>query len=561
MANNIPIKENILPVSSTIPTGVGGNLLGAISPDLQSTAVPDDGFFLKSTIGMGSNTSSLPRTYTNQQLYDNRRFDMFNPLKTENEYAYGQSNADKAANGLLKGLNIAATTFAGSFGMVYGLAKSPFTGRFADVWDNEVMRGLDDWNEKVDNEILPNYYTDAEKDADWYSPTNWWKTNFLFDKLIKNSGFAVGAMFSGNVANAALIGTGRALGSLAATGASITEASQAFKAITPLLRNTARAFSAGKNVEAAAVLESRIKSIADLTEKSSKLGELAKQTTMFSEVGDVGRRTAIALYSSAGEASFEALQTAKQYRNTLIDNYKEANNGQEPTGEDLKKINEFSESVGKTSFFGNIALLSATEYIQLPYLMGSSYRSAKQAANNLATKNVVLKEGKYVAEEAGKLATAARVGKYVFDPKESAQEVGQYALQVGTQNYYNKAYQGKDADAWVDGFLYGFNDKEKGAFYSKEGGESFVLGGITGGLMQTKRNIQETSQVKRNTQSFLNELNNAPDFKKAFQDRLNSVNRGVILQQEQEEVDGRVGQDREPDHPGSQWRWWWASGD
>ena len=35
--------------------------------------------------------------------------------------------------------------------------------------------------------------------------------------------------------------------------------------LAPLLRNTARAFSAGKNIEAAAILEGEISSIADLT--------------------------------------------------------------------------------------------------------------------------------------------------------------------------------------------------------------------------------------------------------------------------------------------------------
>ncbi|MFN9952815.1 MAG: hypothetical protein ACK55I_06925, partial [bacterium] len=147
------------------------------------------------------------------------------------------------------------------------------------------------------------------------------------------------------------------------------------------------------------------------------------------------------------------------------------------TGAALDKINELSESVGKASFFGNLALLSATEYIQLPYLIGSTYKSSKQAANSLLTKadDVVLKEGKWVAKETtsnfAKIWDKARVGRYVFDPKEAGQEIGQYALQVGTQNYFNKAYQGQDAQAWVDGFLYGFVGRDeqgegKGAFVS-----------------------------------------------------------------------------------------------
>ena len=60
-------------------------------------------------------------------------------------------------------------------------------------------------------------------------------------------------------------------------------------------------------------------------------------------------------------------------------------------------------------------------------------------------------------------------------PKEAAQEGLQYQLQVGVQNYYNKAYQTKSADAWVDGFMYGLNGvkegKPVGLLNTKEGAE------------------------------------------------------------------------------------------
>lgn len=505
----------------------------------------------ESFFGKGPIVTSLAPTVSAKELYDNRRYATYSPdiVDIENQKAYGQSNWDKAANGLLKGVNLVGTTVAGGFGMLYGLAKSPFTGRLADIWDNNIMRDLDAWNNKVDQEYLPNYYTNVEKNAKWYSPDNWWKTNFLFDKLIKNSGFAVGAMVSGNIANAGLKVAGAMVGEAASTLAATTaaETSQAFKLFTPLLRNTSRAFSAGKNIEAAAVLEREISSIADLTAKSSRIGEIAKQANFFANINDVGRRTAIAAYSSAGEASFEALQTATEYRNTLIEKYKNENNGMEPTGAALDKINEFSESVGKASFFGNLALLSATEYVQLPYLIGSTYKSSKQAANSLLGKadDVVLKEGKWIAKEStsnfAKIWDKAKVGRYVFDPKEAGQELGQFALQVGTQNYFNKAYQGQDAQAWVDGFLYGFVGRDeqgegKGALVSKEGMESLVLGGITGGLMQSVGQFKESRAVSQNTQSLLSSLNDAPTFKQAFKERLDAVNRGVVLQQQQQDA-------------------------
>ncbi len=486
---------------------------------------------------------------TNAELEANKRYRVFNPTVDNNEdyFAYGQSVADKAANGLLKGVNLAATTVAGGFGMLYGAVKSPFTGRLADIWDNEVMRTLDNWNTKVDQEYLPNYYTDAEKNAAWYSTDNWFKANFLFDKLIKNSGFAVGAMVSGNIANAGLLRAGAALGRAATAAATAAESSQAFKLFTPLLRNTARAFSVGKNVEAAALLEKEISSIADLTAKSSKLGDIAKQTNVFNELNLGARRTAIAAYSSAGEASFEALQTAKQYRENLIKEHVDKF-GEEPTGADLEKINSMSERVGKTSFLGNLAVLGITEYAQLPYLLGSSYSSSKRAANSLIgkTDDVVLKGGVYEAVKPatkfGKLYDRATgISKYVFDPKEAAQEGLQYALQVGSQNYYNKAYQSNNADAYVDGVLYGLfgrgeYDEAVGALVSKEGMESMLLGGITGGLMQASANYKGSRESTVNTERFLDLLNSTPGFKQSFQDRLASANRANVLQQQQQDA-------------------------
>jgi hypothetical protein len=486
---------------------------------------------------------------TDAELDANKRYAQYNPTipNYEDFAAYGQSVSDKAANGLLKGVNLAATTVAGGFGMIYGAIKAPFTGRLADIWDNEGMRALDTWNNKVDQEYLPNYYTDAEKNSSWYSRDNWFKANFLFDKLIKNSGFAVGAMISGNIANAGLLRAGAAIGEGASALAGAAEASQGFKLFTPLLRNTARAFSAGKNIEAAQALEKGISSIADLSTTSSEIGEIAKTTNQFANFGNTARRTAIAAYSSAGEASFEAMGTAKEYRDKLIKTYVDLNNKQ-PTGSDLDDINQKADTVGKASFLGNLAVLSATEYIQLPKIMGSTYSSSKQVANSLLgeVEKVALKEGAYGAVKAttkfGKIYDKVKgAAKYVFDPKEAAQEGLQYALQVGTQNYYNKAFQTDNANVLVDGVLYGLFGQDKygqgiGALNSKEGMESMVLGGLTGGLMQIKGNFQEYKAKTANTNAFLQDLNSAPSFKNAFIDRMRFVNRANILQQQQQEA-------------------------
>jgi hypothetical protein len=538
----LPLEEVIVKAPTEYaPMSAGTSGVRDLSHD------PDPFDKLKA-LSQSSNFNEKGIFVTNATLEANKRYKTFNPTIGDYEdfAAYGQSNLDKAANGVLKGLNLVATTVAGTGAMLLGGVKSMFSGRLADIWDNQLSRDLDEWNNKVDNEFLPNYYTNAEKNADWYSPTNWFKTNFLFDKLIKNSGFAVGAMVTGNIANAGFLKLGSAIGKAAMAGATAAESSQAFRLFTPLLRNTARAFSTGKNIEVAKILEGGLSDIADVTAKASKIAELSKLTNSFAKFGDVGRRGLIAGFSSAGEASFEAIQTGNEFKKSLIEEYKATHNGEEPTGSDLASINTRAESVGATSFFGNMALLGITEYVQLPKLLGSSYSSSKQAANSLMGRadDVLLKEGKYAAKEAttkfGKLyGNVIGVSKYMFDPKEAAQEGLQYALQVGTQNYFKKAGESNDASAWVDGVLYGLvgrdaSGKGVGTLVSKEGMESVALGGLTGGLMQIKGNIQEAKALKTNTQNFINELDPAPTFKEAFKERLAGANRGVVLQQQQQ---------------------------
>lgn len=531
---------------SPMPIGPGMNFSSGGGGGVSDLSQKEDVFAELEAAGQDLRPKGL--FISNAELEANKRYKTFNPTIGDYEdfAAQGQEWYKQAANGVLKGANLAATTVAGGFGMLYGVGKATlFTQKLSDIWDNEIMRGLDKWNEKVDNEYLPNYYTAAERNAEWYSFDNWFTTNFLFDKLIKNSGYAVGAMVGGNIANAGLLKAGSFLGKVASSAATAAEASQAFKLFTPLLRNTSRAFSAGKNIEAASILESQISSIADLSAKSSQLANIAKQTGQFARFSDAARRTAVATYSSAGEASFEALQSAKEFRENLIEEFTREK-GYAPTGEDLKNINMQAENVGKTAFFGNMALLTVTEFNQLPYLIGSNYSASRQAANSLLgkvddfTKDAA---GNYVAKTGpktkfGKLYEGTkRAGSYVFDPKESAQEVLQYGLQVGTQNYFKKAQEGGEADLFVDGFLYGLFGKDEfgegvGALVSKEGIEGGILGGITGGGMQALRNIGKNKALAKNTESFLSMLNGAPTFKDAFKQRLDAANRGVVLQQQ-----------------------------
>jgi hypothetical protein len=132
----------------------------------------------------------------------NPRYDSFVPGDYNNEdaYAQGQSWTDKMVNGVGKGLALTGTTFLqGTVGLVNGVGNWISTGNFSSFYDNELNRALDTYNKELDDNLLPNYYTNVEKNAAWYSTDNLFTANFLWNSIVKNLGFAAGAYLSGGV--------------------------------------------------------------------------------------------------------------------------------------------------------------------------------------------------------------------------------------------------------------------------------------------------------------------------------------------------------------------------
>lgn len=489
--------------------------------------------------------TEMSPTVTAKELYDNRRYKAYNKdtVNIEDQSANAQSGWEQAGRGILKGVNLTGTTILGGFGTLYGIGKFAFTHKLSDVYDNEPLKLLDAWNTKVDQEYLPNYYSDKETNAKWYETDNWFTSNFLFDKVIKNSGYAVGAMISGNIAGGALGVAGKAIGGLAMRGATAAESAQAFKMFTPLLRGTARAFSVGKNVEAAAVLENGLSTIANAEIKGAELFKIAKQSNKFIKMNDAGRRLGISTYSVAGESGFEGLQNANSYRESKIQDFIEKN-GYEPYGEDLKEINNQASKVGNVSFIANMALLSLSQGIQLPHLMGSSYSASRKASLAMlreTEENIVKQEGKYAAQSMlpkpkyVKLFQAARkYSGYALAPIEGAEEIGQYAIGVGTNHYFNNKQSDNSVADYLTSFIreasYGLFDEKEGALNSKEGIEGGIIGMITGGAMTAFGKNGKIAQDKRkavNTTDFVNEINIAPSLKDAFIDKQKFADRAV----------------------------------
>jgi hypothetical protein len=342
----------------------------------------------------------------------------------EEMYARGQGWGSKMVNDLGKGLSLTGTTLLQStVGLVNGLIQWGADGRAASFYDNEFNRKLDEYNKKLED-TLPNYYTAAEKNANWYSPTKLFSANFLWDGIVKNMGFAAGAALSGGVMSAAL------------------------KAL-PL---TSRLFSIGKAAETLAATEEGLIAANKVAETYGKVKSLSDKFLSSYKTLNAGGRALVAGLATTGEAGFEAYNNLNQFRDDKIREYKESHGGMAPIGKDLEEINKLSDGVGNSSFLLNTALLSATNYIQFPKILGSSYKAEKNVVNGL-TKEIeeIGKDaaGNFVKEapKFGKLLSVAnKIRPYTFSTSEAFEEGAQYAIQVGTQDYYDKKYKG-DATA------------------------------------------------------------------------------------------------------------------
>lgn len=157
-----PVLTNVLPtVSPQIvpqqrPLLKGGdavNLSGNGDPHSDIIPLP----------APNTDESGYTKIVSAKELFDNRQYDVFDPDKSENFYAYGQSGWDKAINGVAKFTGTAATTIAGgTIGLLYGLGSVATTGKLTSFYDNPFFQEMD----KIDEEMrikFPHMYTDAEK--------------------------------------------------------------------------------------------------------------------------------------------------------------------------------------------------------------------------------------------------------------------------------------------------------------------------------------------------------------------------------------------------------------
>jgi hypothetical protein len=405
-------------------------------------------------IGQGNNTFSYVPT---AGLDLSGRYDkIYSKLDNEELYATYQGTAEKFGNGVAKFAGIAASTFVnGTAGLVYGVFDWARTGEFKSVFDNELTRELNDFNNEYLETTFANYKTQREINADWWEPENLLTANFWADNIIKNLGFSAGAAAGGF----------------------------AWSGLLKAVGLTSKLVAQGKNMAAAADAAVASANALPQAQRLSTINTALSNLYNGAKVG-TGRALAgldrgiVATFGSAGEAGIEALNSSQEFRKSLIDKYI-ADRGYAPTGEDLIDINETASNVGKTVYGLNIGLLSWSNYVQLPKIFSSTFKGEKTIVND-----IVFEGGKYASALPKKgiaksFYKARNIAGLAFNIPEALEEASQFAAQVGTQNYFTKLEESGDASVLDDLFFEG----AKEAFTTSEGLLNFFIGGVSGAIM------------------------------------------------------------------------------
>lgn len=426
------------------------------------------------------------QSVSRKELLDNKRYPMYaRDMDLENVYGLQQSWGSQLANGVIKMGATGLGTFAQGFATIPNTISSIKGGVKELSNPNGYEASIDNWLKNVED-IFPNYYTRYEKEHPFLAAVPFMRgsANFWGDKFIKNLGFTAGAIGSALVQDAAIGLVTQGIGEIPLIANQVGKASLWLNKILTGTNDLEKALSVAKTVGAS---EKALLGMARL-----------EQAAAYTKLTD-GFKYGMSLYGSARtEAAVEARDGYNQVKNTLTEQYKLEHLGQEPTGEDAAKIEEYATSAMNARFGANLAILTVSNAIQFDNLFKSFGKASKAGLGSSVSKEIEeagkigLKKGsldEFEIKAADKLL--GRVWDKVRPTLPSVfsegiyEEGGQFAVEKGTYDYYTNKYKNpknrqykNDFDAILDSTLKGLQAQ----FGTQEGIENMMIGGLTGML-------------------------------------------------------------------------------
>lgn len=421
----------------------------AVKPSRQVNMLEDAGIDPTKSLSYSTNQEAMVGNQPHQSHYDSNLGN--SGLDQQDTRAANQGWGDKAANSLAKAAGQAGTMLLGTFTSLpwgvaesmYNVAKKKAEGKDIDLQDfkpfvdNPAQAELDKFNAVLEQE-LPDYASKEEQNSAALSAANVFTPNFLFDKVIKNAGFTVGAILSGKIIGSALGNASK----LIASGAYGAEKMAELEALT----------AAGME------LPSALEKVA----KTLKIGQHFNTAISTSIM-------------AAGEAQFEGADAKKSLKEKLMQDYLDSHDGVEPPENVLADMEKRATAGGVMTMAINLPILGLSDFVQFGNSLTKGFKVEANAFNKSVAGRIEKGLGVSAAEKWGSRATS--FGKGIFT--EGSEEGLQTLTQKSTSDYYSRKND-LNAKAGIDDILrstlYGATE----LLGSKEGIESMLLGAITG---------------------------------------------------------------------------------
>jgi hypothetical protein len=409
--------------------------------------------------------------------------------------AQQQWGITKLGLGIAKAGVLTGTTAAdGIIGTALGLANMADQQKGSAMWDNPFSNLMNDINNSAD-EWMPIYQTKDSKNASFIGQMGY--ADFWGDKFLKNLGFTAGMVLDGII-----------------TGGASTE----------MLGAKALASKLPAAIANAAIKGDRALGLALEAKDGIKLSqEVIKNANKLRDINRVSQGLGITL-STQGEARFEALNNSTDFYNSN----KKVLDEQVASGfltndqyvDKLKQLSDAKDGMGNTDFLANLVILGVSNGIQFKNLFTRGFNPNTKLAEGIAGN---VKRG---------YTYSTPVSKYINLLKNPLaegvwEEQGQYAAQQGSEDFYQRKFDGNKQDSIDDVFhsLYkGLSD----AYGTREGWDQGLIGSLTGAIgLPTIAKSETTGHPSVTWASGIvgdiKELRKDNEFNKVATDRLNEV--------------------------------------
>lgn len=476
---------------------------GKVLPDTLHPSVPDlntefsenNTADVQDIFTMNSFKSGPVFGSTVSELSRNKRYDFYKPgVNYEDIYARTQPWYNQIGNGLVKMGAFTVGTFAQSFNSIPSSLNAVAKGDLKELSGNDTyVSPIDDWYKNMED-AFPNYYSDYEKAHPFKSMFGSGFANAFGDKFMKNLGFMGGAIAGAVVQDAVVGALTEGLGEIPLLANQIGKASLALNKLFSSETAVGRALGATERGILSSFLESGVQA-GRTTEQLARMESLA-QLAASRKIGNQFRYGLNLWTSALTEAGVESRDGYRTLKNDLIEQYKLDNFGIAPSGKDLKDIEDIATSSMNARMVGNLGILLVSNAIQFENIL-KPFSSARKGLTSPVFQEVA---GKRIALQDGLMGGYSEVVPKSLLGKVSRnitpylpeiftegvfEEGGQFALERGTYDYYNKKYLDQknntarnDVASFIDSLGTGLVDQ----FSTTAGWENMFLGALTAGV-------------------------------------------------------------------------------